>query len=316
MRLAIATVLLTLAAGAVQAGEPAYKAPRDPYGRPSFEGIWTTNTATPLERPAGLSTLTIDAVAAKAFEAKAADAFFNNGDPVGARQSEVWERGWELLRLRGEIRTSMVVEPADGKLPYTAFAKSRKAELDGGTFTDFRGPEYRPPPDRCLSGNSGNSSVPMLPANYNNNYQFMQTKDHLAISMEPMHEMRIIPLGPRRAAPSAPVRWAGNSVGWFEGQTLVVETAGLNPVESHKAPGGPFISEQARVTERFTRIGKDQVLYEFTVDDPKAFESTWRAQTLMTATPGPLYEYACHEGNYALEGILAGGRQLDAAAGK
>jgi hypothetical protein len=311
MRITAFLAAITLATNAAAA---AYHAPRDAYGRPSFEGTWTNINATPLERPAMFNgTPSATPQQARAYETAARDAFFTV-DAVDSRGSEWYEKGWSLVTIDGQRRTSLVVDPADGKLPFSEVGRQRLAAGMAATLTAFDGPESRSNPDRCLQGNSSNTGTPMLPANYNNHYQVVQTRDTIAISQESMHDLRIIPLGAKRAAPAEPRRWMGNSVGWFEGETLVVETAGFNPSEGFKAPNGPYISPQARVTERFTRIGADEILYEFTVDDPVAYQRPWRAQSKLIAFGGRLFEYACHEGNYALEGILAGARQAEEAA--
>jgi hypothetical protein len=307
------TVFLTVLAFAVTPAQGAdYRAPRDAFGRPSFEGLWTNNTATPLERPAQFKDQpTTSEKTADAYAAEASHAYIFNGDPVGARESEWFEKGTRMLRIDGAFRTSMIVEPENGLLPYTDEARRRLAAANAGTLTAFDGPESRAAPDRCLAGNSGSTGAPMLPANFTNNYQLVQTRDMVAIGAETLHDVRLIPLGERRAAPSSPRRWSGNSVGWFEGETLVVETAGFHPGESYKPSVGPYISADARVTERFTRRSASEILYEFTVVDPATYVRPWKARLVLTAIGGPLFEYACHEGNYALEGMLAGARQSE-----
>jgi hypothetical protein len=312
MRIAVFLATLTLTATAAQAAD--YRAPRDSYGRPSFEGTWTNITATPLERPAMFNGAATTAPQQAAVYEKAAQEAFFVADAVDARHSEWYEKGWTLLRIDGQLRTSLIVDPADGKLPFSERGRQQLATSLAAVLSAYDGPESRTTADRCLQGNSSNTGAPMLPANYNNHYQVLQTRETVAIYQESMHDLRLIPLGARRAAPAEPRRWMGNSVGWFEGETLVVETAGFNPSEGFKSPGGPFISPQARVTERFTRIAPDEVLYEFTVDDRETYQQPWRARSLLTAFGGRLFEYACHEGNYALEGILAGARQAEDAA--
>jgi hypothetical protein len=312
MRITLFLAAMTVATAASAADD---HAPRDAYGRPSFEGLWTNNTATPLERPAQFKDApTTDERTADAYAAQASHAYIYNGDPVGARESEWFEKGARMLRIDGAFRTSMVVEPVDGLLPYTPEARRKLAAANATTLTAFDGPESRAAPDRCLAGNSGTTGAPMLPANFTNNYQIVQTRETIAIVAETLHDARLIPLGPKRSAPVEPRRWSGNSVGWFEGASLVVETAGFNPGESYKPSVGPYMSPDARVAERFTRQVDGSILYEFQVDDPGAFSKVWKARSLFTAIKGPLFEYACHEGNYALEGMLAGARQSEEAA--
>ena len=298
-----------LAGPALSAG----KVPRDAYGRPDFEGLWTNATETPIERPASFSgPITGDAEAA-AFEKASAAAFANDGDVVGSRQSEWWERGAPMVRIDGHFRTSLIVEPADGKLPYSEAGRRLLTASQAAVFADFRGPESRPGPERCLMGGSGTTGAPILPGNYTSIQQFVQTADHLAIASEAMHAVRIIPLGSRRAAPVEPRRWAGNSVGWWQGEMLVVETRGFVAGEQFKPPAAPYISQDAVVTERFSRLRTGEILYEFSVDDPTAYSSPWRGQSLFRPSKGPMFEFACHEGNYSLEGVLAGARQAEEA---
>ncbi|CAN5261399.1 hypothetical protein BH11PSE2_BH11PSE2_09300 [soil metagenome] len=289
-----------------------YAAPKDAYGHPDLEGIWTNATATQLERPGGVTGLTIPDADAPALAKAIAQAFYGAQDPVGGRQSEWWEIAPRLARIEGAYRTSQIVEPADGKLPYSEAGRRTQAAAMAAVTADFTGPESRPPPERCLAGGSGASSTPMFTAPYNANYKIVQTADTVAILAEALHAVRIIPLGVPRKPALEPRRWMGNSVGWWEGQTLVVETAGFNPGEQFKPNGAPYVSKEARVTERFTRTGAGEILYEYAVDDPVAYNRTWRVQTVLSATPGPMFEYACHEGNYGMEGILAGARQVEA----
>jgi hypothetical protein len=282
-------------------------------GRPQFDGIYTNATETPLERPAEFVGPTVAAVEAAAYEKARVAAFEKVEDGVGGRQSEWWERGSPMVRIDGAIRSSLVVDPPDGKLPYTP--AGRKALADGVTaqLSAFNDPEVRPSSERCLTGGSGSTGTPIFPGNYSSFYQFVLTEHHLAIAMEVVHEVRIIEIGARRPAPPEPRRWAGNSVGWWEGQTLVVETRGFMPGDAYKAPGVIYISPQAKVTERFSRTPAGEILYAFEVDDPGTFSRTWRAEKVFRPTTKPMFEFACHEGNTSVEGILAGARQVEAA---
>jgi len=158
----------------------------------------------------------------------------------------------------------------------------------------------------------GAAGPPMLNAPYSNLYQIVQTRDDVAISMEANHEVRIIRLTATGHLPAHIRPWMGDSIGRWEGETLVVETTNRNAAEELKQPNGLYISKDAKVTERFTRTAQDRLLYEFTVEDPAAYSRTWRAQMVFETAKGPTYEYACHEGNYAMRGILAGARQEEA----
>ena len=299
---------LALIAFAAQA-QPvaAYRTPRTAWGAPDLMGLWTNLTLTPLQRPKAFSDLTVEPAAAAAFGKASREAFETEEDGVGGRQSEWWEFAPELTRVDGRYRTSLIVEPADGQLPYSE--KGRAIARDGvtGTLTRMEGPEVRPSPERCLTGGAGSTSVPMLPGRHSGHYRIIQTRDEVVIAFE-TSGVRIIRLG-ARAHPPAHIRpWAGDSIGRWEGDTLVVETANLNPGELHKTPQPFSISADARVTERFRRVGANEILYTFDVEDPALFTRPWRGEMMFLATDARVFEYACHEGNYSLPGILAGAR--------
>jgi hypothetical protein len=176
----------------------------------------------------------------------------------------------------------------------------------------FDGPESRALGERCLVGFGSSSGPPMLPDVYNNNYQIVQTPDAIMIQVEMVHDARVIRLNGKHI-PSNITPWLGDSVGRWEGDTLVVETTNLNP--GQKAHYGIkqrfYLPPTGKVTERFTRIANNQILYQFTVEDSNAYTQPWKAEVPMQATQDHIYEYACHEGNYALPGILAGAREQE-----
>jgi hypothetical protein len=158
----------------------------------------------------------------------------------------------------------------------------------------------------------------MMNVLYNNTYQIQQARDHVAIVVEMNHDVRIVRLTDRTHPPAHVRPWMGDSVGWWEGDTLVVETTNFNPGETLR-PGIPtvvYVSKDAKVTERFTRLSPTQILYEFRVEDPTVYTKPWRGEMPLNAAKGPVYEYACHEGNYALPGILGGARRTEADGGK
>ncbi len=292
------------------AAQDAWKAPRKAYGAPDLEGVWTNATATPLERPAAFDALTTTEDRARAFMDASRKAFLNdNSDGIGGRQSEWWEIGEDMTRIGGEIRTSVIVDPADGKLPYSAAGKARLMKAQQDMLRAYDHPELRPSPERCLVGGSGATGVPMFTARYNGHYQIVQTADHLVISMEQNGQTRIIPL--RQEPRSAPRRWMGYSAARWEGDTLAVETDGFMPGDAYKPASAILVSETAKVTERFTRISPTEILYQYTVEDPETFNRTWKGEQLFYAANSRPYEVACHEGNYSLPGILAGGRAFD-----
>jgi hypothetical protein len=178
-------------------------------------------------------------------------------------------------------------------------------------LADFDGPEARPATERCLAGGSGSTGAPLFMPRYNANYQIIQTRDHVAISMEQNREIRIVRLNGAKRLPPEMRRWMGDSIGWWEGDTLVVETINFAPGDAFKPASPILVSHNAKVTERLTRISPGEILYAYTVEDPETFTQTWRAEMILSATPNRVLEYACHEGNYSMYGMLAGGREAD-----
>jgi hypothetical protein len=317
-----AALVLSLALGAGLASSPVqaagYKAPRTADGHPDLQGQWTNASLTHLERPGDLKALVISEAEASAYEARQTGAPKIPGDDVGQDTTEVWEQGGKLARLGGEVRTSWLVEPRDGRLPYSEAGRRLLQASLGGLYINFDGPEARPAMERCLLGSNSSSGPPMLNSGYNNNYQFVQTKDALVVVVEMNHDARIIPLAPAAQPAPAQIRpWMGRSVGRWDGDTLVVETDNFNVIGSWRGSSPLYISPAARVTERFTRVSADEIRYEFAVDDPAVFTQVWRGELPLRRASGAMYEVACHEGNYSMTGILAGGRQKDreAAAG-
>ena len=314
---------LVIALLATAAHAQTYKAPRNGFGQPDFEGVWTNASLTSLERPAQFKSLTITEPQAKAAEAARARMMAatnkptdpNDGAPPKADDpggyNTVWiDPGVSFGRIGAEVRTSWLIDPADGKLPYSPVGRKRFADTLASARTNFAGPESRPLGERCILGFGSTAGPPMMNVLYNNNYQFQQSRDAMVIVVEMNHDARMIPIVDRSKTRVSLQKWMGDSIGWWDGDTLVVETTNFNPQESLRPYFGAslFLSPDARVTERFTRTSAKQILYEFSVDDPKVFTQVWRAQMAMNATAGPMYEYACHEGNYALPGILGGAR--------
>jgi hypothetical protein len=309
----LATVILAPIPVAAQkkASPPA----RTPDGKPNLEGIYSFSTITPLQRPealAGKSTLSEEEAAE--FEASEntrlnRDLF----DPIKGQPSagyapraeggvlsynEFWyERG---SRLTNDKRTSLIVDPADGRIPLTDAARRRVAEMrrrsDAGIGDSA---EDRTLADRCLIG--FNAGPPMTPGSYNNNLQIIQGPGVVVIINEMVHNARIIPTDGR---PHTPFRqWAGDSRGRWEGDTLVVETINFRRETSLQGS-----TAETRVVERFTRLDGETIKYEFTVTDPSSYIRPWSANLPMMRIEGPLFEYACHEGNYAMTNILSGAR--------
>jgi hypothetical protein len=317
----VALVLLVPIAPHAQDVRSDWTPPRTDDGQPDISGIFTFRTLTPLSRPATLEGKEdLSEEDAAAFEASERarlnrDLFDpETGQPSAGYQSrseggvlsynEFWyERGVELTSDR---RTSLVVDPPDGRVPYTAeyVAQSRVRRLNiRNGFADSH--TDRSLADRCLMG--FNAGPPMVPGSYNNNVQILQIPGYVAIMNEMVHNARIIPLDGR---PHGDLRqWSGDSRGHWEGDTLVVETVNF---QRETSLGGS--SADTRLTERFWRADAETVMYEFTVEDPNSYTRPWTAMVPFRKTDGPLYEYACHEGNVGLYGILAGARNKNTQA--
>ncbi|HYL77019.1 MAG TPA: hypothetical protein VEU96_22580 [Bryobacteraceae bacterium] len=316
------TGALTLASTALLSGQTKAKGqsiPRTPYGKPDLQGVWTNATLTPLERPAsvaGKATLT-DAEAAvwekksaddmKKYDGKAvnpiADALGSGG--TGGYNALFVDAGAELARVDGVKRTSLIIDPQDGKVPpITAEGRQRNMAMMR-SFMKYDSVKDRPLSERCLVAFGSSSGPPMLPVLYNNNYQIVQTPDHVMILVEMVHDARIIRIGGTHA-PANIRQWLGDSIGHWEGDTLVVDTTNFTNETRFRGS-----SENLHVVERFTRVDANTILYRATIDDPSTFSKAWTIEYPFLATPGPVYEYACHEGNYAMTDILGGARKAE-----
>jgi hypothetical protein len=288
---------------AVPAGAEGYKAPRNRLGQPDLEGTWSYNSLTRLERADRYSGVVIGEAEARSIPPPP----LIPPDAIGQDETETYDaEGLDLARINGEIRTSWIVDPPDGRLPFTAAGRAR-----ANAPSTFDGPETRTSQERCLL--LPNVGPPIATAIYNNNLQILQTRDHVVFSMEMNHEARIIPLGAR--SHGAVHRWMGDSVGRWDGDTLVIETTHIIPGQGQRtSPAGRlYLSPEAVVTERLRRISKTQILYSYTVVDPANYTQRWRGEMPLTTTKGPIFEYACHEGNYSLPNILAGARREEKA---
>ena len=309
-------ILLVLALSVMGAAQ---KLPRTPDGHPDLQGIWTNVTLTPMERVADFKALEVSEAEAAAYEkkekARTIDGDVNStllqqagSAGTGAYNDLFIDRGQQYIRLNGKVRTSLVVDPPDGRIPpITAAARDRQATLAAGRggMGRFDSVKDRPSSERCLIGFVSSSGPPMLPVLYNNNYQIVQTADTVMILVEMVHDVRIIRMNAQHAA--ANVRqWLGDSVGHWEGDTLVVDTTNFSPMVRFRGS-----SENLHVIERFTRADANTIVYKATIDDPTTFTKTWSVEYPFIVTDGPIYEYACHEGNYAMPDILGGARKAE-----
>jgi hypothetical protein len=286
-----------------------WRVPRTVDGHPNIEGVWNFATLTPLERPvrfAGKAFMTHEE--ATEFEKQTLQAV--NGDrrgqtPAsdlgGAALNEFWLERGPLATVAGRQPTSLVVDPPDGRLPALTPDAQRKvaarAELGGRAD----GPEDRSLAERCLRSASG---PPMLPSADANLVKIVQTRDYAVILQEKFHDVRVVPFDGRPHVHSAIRTWVGDSRGRWSGDTLTIDTTNFT---NQLALGARF-DQSLHLIERFTRVGSNTLLYEFTVDDPTAFTKSWTVVLPMRRTGEQLYEFACHEGNYALPNILRGAR--------
>jgi hypothetical protein len=328
---AAALLLLPQAAGAQPKAKP-YVAPRAVGGQPSLEGTWTNATLTPLERPVALGerkAMTEAEVAAiegrraeviaKSSAPTPSDADFEKTPCYAANITEggatadcgynaFWtDHGDAVMRVAGEPRTSLITSPANGRMP------PRLPRKPGAPVPAYRGaygragenPENQTLAERCITSFANHAGPVMLPSFYNSNYQIVQGADAVAILVEMIHDVRIIRLNGTHSPTNV---WYGDTIGHWEGDTLVAETTHYNP--NGQIFGG---SSDMKVTERFTRVGPKRLKYEFKVEDPSVWASPWSGEYEFAPAKGPVYEYACHEGNYALPNILAGARAAEKA---
>ncbi|MGA0606453.1 hypothetical protein ACO2Q0_10675 [Phenylobacterium sp. VNQ135] len=340
---ALCVAPLALTATAASAAEPAkaakaaYKAPRNAFGQPDIAGFWTNNTMTPMTRRAQYGDrLVFTPEEVKKMEAQAEQEVEEGNQPTdpnapaearressnlrpefAAAGGDVggYDRGWldpghSVMRVNGEPRTSLLTTP-NGQFPPRKQGAPPVPGFGGGRggMGSFDSYETRSMGERCIIGFGRNGGPPMFPNGfYNNNYEFIQTPDTVVIQVEMNHDLRVIRLNAKHRTDG--VRpYFGDSIGWWEGDTLVVETT--NIPKSQQFAGS---WENLKVTERFTRVGKSRLHYQFTVDDPTIWEKPWGGEYEFAPLAGRIFEYACHEGNYALPGILGGARAEEQAA--
>jgi hypothetical protein len=326
--LTASVVLAAAASPAAPASAGAYKAPLNAYGQPDLEGTWTNASLTVLERPkeyGNRRAMTDEEV--KKVEGDDAKLMADGNKPTdpkvkttdlphecgrgfsgaGCGYNSAWiDPGSTIMRVNGEPRTSFITDPEDGHLP----PYKPGVTAPGMEQYAHRGenPENMTLAERCLTSFGYSAGPVMLPLLYNNNYEIVQSKDTVAIVVEMVHDVRMIRIaGKHRTDGERP--WMGDSIGWYEGPTLVVETTNFPRATALRGAW-----KDLKVTERFTRVGPHRVLYQFKAEDPSVWERAWSGEYEFSSSKGRIFEYACHEGNYALEGILSGARAEEAAA--
>ena len=307
------------------AAEAGYIAPLTEFGVPDIQGTWSLATQTNLERAARFEgKLAISEEEAILIETRVQarmQASNRPSDPnreapsvgqnVGGYNTFWMDPGEQLAVVNGEIRTSVIVEPEDGQLPYSEQGRANFAAAMQQRQS-YDGPEARPLGERCMVGFGSSGGPPKLPVLYNNLTQIIQTKSHVVLVAEMNHDARIVRMNSEHQDPPL-YPWLGDSIGYYEEGSLVIETTnfhaqqGMRSSLEHRFYG----SQQMKVTERFTRTSDDTVLYQFTVEDAANYSQPWSGELPMNANGERLFEYACHEGNYALPGILAGARRAD-----
>ena len=305
----LVSIVVVLCATPSLAGQTRQWTPsRTPDGQPDLQGFWTNATFTPLERPKDITKEFFTKEEAAEFEKRLAaeDAAQTEPGTIADVHYDFTQFGLDTAQApyASHLRTSLIFDPADGKLPpLTAAGQARAAARAEqakrvGRWDSAQSNELD---DRCMI--FAGAGPPMLPQSYNSNYQIVQTSGYVMILFEMAHDVRIIPLDGRPHVPAAVQQWIGDSRGRWDGDTLVIETTnfnGKNPLRGS--------SERMRVTERLTRVDADTIRYRFTIDDESTWTRPWSAELLMRKATGPLFEHACHEGNYGLYNTLAGAR--------
>ncbi len=310
--------------------------------RPDLEGLWTNASLTNLTRPQGVDKLVVTAEEAAQIVANTSIAGLPAGEvdapearepgtppPAGSFDfglrgyNDFWiDPGSTLAMVRGEYRSSYIIDPPNGQVPRLAEPRVQIRRSFGSRYVTGQGnadgPEALPLAERCFIGFGNTAGPGMMGTLYNSTYQFVQTDDYVVITVEMNHDARIIPIYDNAEQARANTRpaelnqWFGDSRGWYEDGWLVVETINVNPQQM--AESGIPITADGKFTERFMRYSDTEIVYQFTVDDANLYSQPWTAELSFHATEGPMYEYACHEGNYAMPGILAGARRAEAEA--
>ena len=307
-----------------------YDAPKNAWGDPDLSGVWNFASNTPMQRPEKWGDqefltseqlqeeITRQRASARAADERAAKAVDLDADlPTGPQVLGYNDFWFETQGLGANVRTSHIVYPINGRIPLAVEgAKVQRGNQITDTPNENRpvrfvvggiskdGPEDRGLSERCIVG--FNSGPPFVPSLYNNNVQLFQNEDNVVILTEMIHDARIVPIGQRKVLDDDIRLWSGDSRGYWDGDTLVVETKNFNGYrQTFSSTGSNY---DMVLTEKFTRVSYDQILYEFTIEDPATFTDKISAVVPMTKTSGQLYEYACHEGNYGMLNTLRGAR--------
>ena len=316
--MAALSIVALLGLAALPAAAPAQDAPRTAWGAPDLQGVWDFRTITPLQRPEDLGDkafLTEEEAVEREQAAVERDIRLWNqearrteaGGNVGGYNNFWMDRG---TRVIGTRRTSLVIDPPNGRLPEVTEAGQARAAAGRGSFSDQLPASYTDlsNADRCLTG--FNAGPPITPGGYNQNVQIFQTPDHLVLMTEMVHTVRSVPLDGRPAIEDDRLaQWSGNSRGRWEGDTLVVETTNFDTDRNWRGS-----STGMRLVERFTRVDETTLEYEYTVRDPDTWTEPWTVNLPMTLNELPMFEYACHEGNYSMDAMLGGARAEERAA--
>lgn len=320
--LILIVALITYLGAAAAEREAAYVTPRTWHGQPDLQGVWYFGSTTPFTRPTELGEQAVYSVEeARALEEKALqnnqaqDAPLDPDRPAPELGAFVgFEADFNFAKLRhemqavqGEYRTSLIVQPADGQLPSREGFKDYHAKRRESGIAAYDGPEAQDAGERCLTGGM---PVPSLyPMPWNANMQIVQNQDYVMIQTEMIHDARIIKLSGNHLGDHM-TYWYGDAIGYFEGDTLVVHS------KNFRAEHSNFLmrsSEELEVTERFTRVGKDEIFYQVIVEDPLAYTEAFVVERMISRRPRnePIYEFACHEGNYSMKWVLTGARRAE-----
>jgi hypothetical protein len=296
-------LLLATVASAPLAKDAPYSPPRLEDGRPDLQGTWLATNRTPLVRPAGLTELRITAEQAREIDARGQAREHDLSIP---NETPEFFDDRRVEPIRGELRSSIIIEPADGKIPGTTLLRERIEALRAQNRDNMDGPEVRPLWERCIGSLAAHP--PMLAIGFTNMHQIVQTRDAVVFFSESLHEARILRLSARHP-PAAITSMLGASIAHWEGDTLVVETRNFAAEQNRSTEF--LISTGTEIVERFTRVSHDELVYVFTITDPTYYTQPWTGETHFMRSDEAIFEDACHEGNYSLRHILEGGRVRD-----